>query len=172
MNKLAILVASVILVACASPKQENKQSNESAKPSAPAVAVTATSAVSPEAAAAAKLNAELQKQRNESVYFGYNEYTINPAFRKAIEKQADNMKHNKKESLVLAGNADERGSEAYNMALGEKRAASVKKVLAKLGVSASRIKLISYGKSKPELTCHEEKCWHENRRVDFSIAQK
>jgi peptidoglycan-associated lipoprotein len=69
--------------------------------------------------------------------------------------------------VVLEGNTDERGSAEYNMVLGLKRAEAVEKSLVTFGVSKSQIKVVSYGKSRPKMNCHEEKCWHENRRVDF-----
>lgn len=66
-------------------------------------------------------------------------------------------------SITLAGNADERGSSEYNLALGQERAESVKRVLKLLGVPEARLEAISYGKEKPRAVCHEEKCWAENR---------
>jgi peptidoglycan-associated lipoprotein len=73
--------------------------------------------------------------------------------------------------IILAGNADERGSTAYNLALGSRRANAVKNSLIIMGVLKTQIKVISYGNSKPRLTCHEEKCWQQNRRVDFVYPQ-
>lgn len=125
-----------------------------------------------DAASTANLASEIQKLHNESVYFDFDEYAIKPAFRDAIEKQAKSFNDLKHASLVLEGNCDERGSAAYNMALGAKRATSVKKQLVALGIAKSKIKVVSYGNTKPKLDCHEEKCWQENRRVDFVINQK
>jgi peptidoglycan-associated lipoprotein len=122
--------------------------------------------------AIANLAEKIQRLHDESVYFDFDQYSISPEFRNIIEKQAANFKNHKGAAVILEGNADERGSAAYNIALGEKRATSVKKILVTLGVPASKIKVVSYGKSKPVLDCHEEKCWQENRRVDFIFKQK
>ena len=93
----------------------------------------------------------------------------------ALQTAAKIIKKRKVRAMVavgdLEGNCDERGSAAYNLSLGEKRATSVKKILVSLGISAAHIKLVSYGNSKPLMNCHEEKCWHENRRVDFVFKQ-
>ena len=121
------------------------------------------------AADAANLAAELVQLHKESVYFDYNEYALKPEFKAVIAMQAEHIKNQNAASVVLEGNADERGSAAYNLALGEKRATAVKKALVTLGVSVSKIKVVSYGNTKPKLSCHEEKCWKENRRVDFVI---
>ena len=120
-------------------------------------------------AEAAKLAAELVQLHKESVYFDYDEYALKPEFKAAIEMQAEHLKNQNTASVVLEGNADERGSAAYNLALGEKRATAVKKALVTLGVPVSKIKVVSFGNTKPKLSCHEEKCWKENRRVDFVI---
>ena len=179
MNKLAMLVAALFLVACSTSKpianqQDGNASKTSAATASSAVAASATSPNTMTAAEveAAKLAAELQTLHNERVYFDYNQYSLKPDVRAIIEKQAANFKNMKHGVLVLQGNADERGSDAYNFALGEKRASSVKKALVALGVAPSKIKTVSFGKSKPKLDCHEEKCWKENRRVDFVVKQK
>ena len=169
MKNLAILLASLMMVACASSKSTAPQEGKPA--AAPVAPVTTAATVTPEAAAAAQLAAQLQKLHNDSVYFDYNQFVIKPEFRATIEKQATHMKSSKHIKVVLEGNCDERGSAAYNLSLGEKRATSVKKILVALGIPAAHIKLVSYGNSKPVMNCHEEKCWHENRRVDFVFKQ-
>jgi peptidoglycan-associated lipoprotein len=125
-----------------------------------------------DAASAANLAAEIMKLHKESVYFDYDKYDLKPEFRNIVDMQAASFKSRKNTALVLEGNADERGSAAYNMALGEKRANSVKKALVILGVPASKVKVVSFGNTRPKLACHEEKCWEENRRVDFVFKQK
>ena len=190
MNKLALLlVASLMLVACASPKPTpTAPANAAAKASTdatPAVANSASaSAVSADTsatvatAASAKSTEDVQKLavvqqlQADSIYFDFDQYAIKPEFRATLEKQAAFLKMNTNLVVVLEGNADERGSAAYNFALGEKRSSTVKKGLVLLGVSESQTKVVSYGNSRPKLACHEEKCWHENRRVDFAYKLK
>lgn len=109
---------------------------------------------------------------NKSVYFDYDDYSIKPQYQDLIKQNSDLLMSVPTLSITLVGNADERGSSEYNLALGQKRAESVKRILKMLGVPESRLEAISYGKEKPRATCHEEKCWAENRRVDFASEKK
>jgi peptidoglycan-associated lipoprotein len=70
-------------------------------------------------------------------------------------------------SAIIEGHADERGSEEYNLALGERRAESVRKYLSALGVSRSKLRVVSYGESKPAVAGHDESTWRLNRRAEF-----
>jgi len=74
-------------------------------------------------------------------------------------------------AVTLEGHCDERGSAEYNVALGEKRSSSAKDFLVQLGISADKLKTISYGKERPACTDHDEACWQKNRRVHFSTGQ-
>jgi peptidoglycan-associated lipoprotein len=199
MKKIAVLLAALMFAACATPKTSPTQSSANSGTST-ATTVATASAVNPasnvssstqkaseeaansttgnnkvqpnaDAAANAKLAGEIQSVHNESVYFDYDEYALKPEFRNNIENQATNFKNRPNASLTLEGNADERGSAAYNIALGEKRANAVKKVLVILGLPTTKIRVVSYGNTKPKLDCHEEKCWKENRRVDFVFKE-
>lgn len=105
--------------------------------------------------------------KNKSVYFDFDKSAVKSGYRNIIQQQANFIKSHGNDSVSVEGNCDERGSSKYNLALGERRANAVRKELETLGVSASQIKTVSFGKEKPRLTCHEEKCWKENRRVDF-----
>lgn len=104
----------------------------------------------------------------KNIYFDYDNFSIKPQYQDLVKQNADFMKQVAKDSVVLEGNADERGSTEYNLALGQKRAEAVRKVLVLMGVPDARIEAISYGEEKPRATCHDEKCWQENRRVDFA----
>ena len=109
---------------------------------------------------------------NQSVYFDYDDYSIKSQYQDLVKQNYDLLTSVPTLAITLVGNADERGSSEYNLALGQKRAESVKRVLKVLGVPESRLEAISYGKEKPRATCHEEKCWSENRRVDFSSEKR
>ena len=85
---------------------------------------------------------------------------------------AEWLKANPKVKVRIEGNCDERGTIEYNQALGQRRAASAKKYLTDVGVSPSRISLISYGKEKPACTDHNETCWQKNRRDDLVEAKE
>lgn len=114
-----------------------------------------------------RLTAEIQQLERQSDYFDYNKFAVKPEFQNVIQKEAEFIKGHKQDFVTLEGNADERGSDRYNMDLGNRRAAAVEKSLVMLGVSPAQIKVVSLGEEKPRLPCHQEKCWKENRRVDF-----
>jgi outer membrane protein OmpA-like peptidoglycan-associated protein len=102
----------------------------------------------------------------DSVYFDYDQdeptaQELGKIQRNAIIIQDQGL------SVILEGNADERGSHKYNMSLGLKRAERIKQILVDRGVSPDSIQVISLGKESPKATCHNETCWRDNRRVDF-----
>lgn len=103
-----------------------------------------------------------------SIYFDYDDFSVKADYRSVIEAHGRFLSKNTKLQVRLEGNADERGSKEYNLALGQKRAETVRKALVMMGVPDARIEAISYGAEKPRAACPEEKCWQENRRVDFA----
>ncbi len=158
---IAVVLASLMVAACSSsPKTNIAQVSQASEKNA----ATATAAADMELG---KLNAAIEQLQKQSDYFDYNKYVVKSEYRTVIRKEAEFIKSHKNDFVTLEGNADERGSEGYNLVLGEKRAEAVQKSLLHYGVSASQVKLVSLGKNKPRLTCHAEKCWKENRRVDF-----
>jgi len=113
------------------------------------------------------LAAQLDEMNRQSVYFDFGDTVIKPEYRELIQKQAEFMKAHANAVVTLEGNADERGSSEYNLALGDRRANAVRNALELIGVPDSQIKTVSLGEEHPRLTCHEEQCWKENRRTDF-----
>jgi len=81
------------------------------------------------------------------------------------------QRHEEWRVLVIEGNCDERGTEEYNLALGERRAHSVKQYLVSAGVPASRVDTVSFGESKPAAPGHDESAWKWNRRADFKVMR-
>jgi peptidoglycan-associated lipoprotein len=112
--------------------------------------------------AAAAASAGLQP-----VYFDFDRAFIRSDASATMKANADWLKAHPKAKIRIEGNCDERGTIEYNQALGQRRAASAKKFLTDLGISGSRISLISYGKEKPVCTDSTEGCWQKNRRDDF-----
>ena len=108
-------------------------------------------------------------EKLENVYFGFDQYKIDESAKKILLKNAEWLKYNPSLKVQLAGHCDERGTNNYNIALGNKRALYVKKQLAFLGISKDRLFSISYGEEKPTCWKGEEKCWSKNRRVQFLI---
>jgi peptidoglycan-associated lipoprotein len=102
-----------------------------------------------------------------SVYFDYDQYTIKPEFQPLIDAHAKFLGKNPKIKMLIQGNADERGSREYNLALGQKRAEAVKRALGLLGAREEQIESVSLGEEKPRCTEHDEECWAQNRRGDL-----
>ena len=102
-----------------------------------------------------------------SVYFDYDQYVIKDEFKPLIEAHAKFLVKNPSYKVLIQGNADERGSREYNLALGQKRAEAVKKALALLGAHDTQIEAVSLGKEKPRCSEHTEECWAQNRRADI-----
>jgi peptidoglycan-associated lipoprotein len=113
----------------------------------------------------AALKTGLLAQR--SVYFDYDKDNIKPEFTALVQAHANFLAQNRNRKVKLEGNADERGSREYNIALGQRRANAVKQALTVLGVAGDRIETISFGEDKPKALGHDEASWSQNRRVDI-----
>ncbi len=101
----------------------------------------------------------------DRVFFGFDKSSVSPAARSTLEKQAAWLKKFGSVRVTLEGHADERGTREYNLALGERRANAAKDFLVALGISSSRVRVISYGKERPVALGHEESSWKQNRRA-------
>lgn len=106
------------------------------------------------------------------IHFDYNEYSIREDAKPVLEADAAWLKKFKTAKLLIEGHCDERGTEDYNLALGEKRAKSTFDYLVSLGISGDRIKMISYGKSQPLDMGQDEAAWQKNRRAQFLVIEK
>ena len=108
----------------------------------------------------------------EAVYFDYDRSNVRsdqaPTLRSNSQAIND---HSEWQTVVIEGHCDERGSEEYNLALGERRAASVKSYLTNLGLSGSRMDTVSFGESKPSVQGHDESAWKWNRRGEFKVIK-
>lgn len=100
----------------------------------------------------------------DRVFFGYDESNVSGEGTATLDRQAEWLKKYPSVSITIEGHADERGTREYNLALGERRAASVKSYLMSKGVEASRINTISYGKERPAVTDPSPSGWSQNRR--------
>jgi peptidoglycan-associated lipoprotein len=109
--------------------------------------------------------AELLSQRR--VHFAFDSSTIDDEARAIIEAHASHLVANSQLKVTLEGNCDERGTREYNLALGERRAQAVERMMKVLGVAVSRIKTVSYGEEKPLCQEHDESCWRQNRRAEI-----
>ena len=102
-----------------------------------------------------------------SVYYEFDKSSLRPDDRKLVEANAEYLREHPDVKVRVEGNADERGSKEYNLALGQRRAESVAKAMSLLGVKEQRIEAVSYGEEKPKATGHDEQSWSENRRSDI-----
>lgn len=102
-----------------------------------------------------------------TIYFDFDKDTIRPEFESVLNQHAAYLQANPNTNVVLEGHADERGTREYNLALGERRANSVKQYLTIQGVPASQIEVVSYGEERPAAEGHTEEAYSQNRRVVF-----
>ena len=107
-----------------------------------------------------------------SVFFDYDKYSLSKAAQKVLIKNADWLKKDPSLKIQLEGYCDERGTNNYNLALGNKRAHKVKRELEVLGIDKGRMLTVSYGEEKPFCTERKESCWSQNRRVQFLIRRE
>jgi len=136
-----------------------------------ATARVTVNAPPPPPAAANLTDEELFSQNIKDVYFDYDSDAVRGDQQSSIQADAQFLNAHTNIPFVVEGHCDERGSTEYNLALGDRRASAVKNALTSAGVSASRIKTISYGKEKPFCTESNEACWQQNRRGHFAYAK-
>jgi peptidoglycan-associated lipoprotein len=114
---------------------------------------------------------ELFDQNMKDAYFDYDSYEVRPDAQSAIQADAQFLQQHPGITFTIEGHCDERGSTEYNLALGDNRANAVKTALTQAGVSADRMKTISFGKEKPFCTESNEQCWQQNRRGHFVFGK-
>lgn len=162
---LGVLLIS-LLTACAS---QTKQPGADVEDRSRA-ATQPRESVQTEEAAAPTLN-PLTDPNNilsrRSVYFDFDSYVVKDEFRSLVAAHAKYLRDNANARVLLQGNADERGSREYNLALGQRRADAVKYALTLSGAKEAQVEAVSLGEEKPRATGHDEASWAENRRVDI-----
>ena len=116
---------------------------------------------------------ELNKENIlEDVYFEFDKSRLTPETRETLKKHAKWLKEHPTVKILIEGHCDERGTEQYNLALGDRRAHAVKNYLISLGISPDRMKTISFGEMFPKVKVHNEWAWSQNRRCHFVIISK
>ena len=108
----------------------------------------------------------------KAVYFDFDKYDIRPDDAKTLDGDAAWLKANPNNLVLIEGHCDERGTNEYNLALGEKRAKAAMNYLVAQGIQANRVTIISYGKERPTCTEKTEDCWAKNRRDMFLTKGK
>lgn len=116
-----------------------------------------------------KMVQDREKFASDTVYFDFDKSNVKPQYNANIARVADYLKANTSNSLLIEGHCDDRGTEEYNLALGERRALAVRDKLMSAGVSGDRITTISYGKEKPAMIGTTEEAYAKNRRGVFVL---
>jgi peptidoglycan-associated lipoprotein len=165
----AAVSASLLLAACSSQPPAPEQTPATTSDSKPSTSTTtvpvAASDVDPYTLAALKDPKSAVYKR--SVFFDYDQYVIKDEFKALVEAHGKLLVKNPNVKMLIQGNADERGSREYNLALGQKRADAVKKALLLQGATEAQIESVSLGEEKPRCTESTETCWSQNRRGDM-----
>ena len=127
--------------------------------------VTVVQPQAPPAMTAAPSDEELFNQNVKDAFFDYDKSDIRPDAQSALMADAAFLQQHPNIRFMIEGHCDERGSTEYNLGLGDRRATTARDFLVQHGVSADRIRTISYGKEKPFCNTHDEQCWQQNRRA-------
>ena len=169
------ILALALLAGCATPapEQDGAAVEERSKPLAPEVARPKT----PSDTGAKPLDQRpvvgdpLKDPGNvlskRSVFFDLDSNLVKDEYKPVVAAHARYLQENRGKKMRVEGNADERGSREYNIALGQRRADAVRQMMQLLGAQASQIETVSYGEEKPRCTGHDETCWWQNRRGDI-----
>jgi peptidoglycan-associated lipoprotein len=154
LRSLSLLAGALLLAACASDNTDkggaagagagaNKPTNTNTQPGS---------------------REDFQQNVGDRVFFDFDKSDIKPEGRTVLQRQADWLKKFPNVTVTVEGHCDERGTREYNLALGERRASAVKKMLVALGVAPNRVSTISYGKERPAVVGSTEAAWAQNRR--------
>ncbi|MGZ5779616.1 MAG: peptidoglycan-associated lipoprotein Pal [Burkholderiaceae bacterium] len=173
MKKIILCAAIVsLLAACSSTPVKSEDQTASAQTSSTAKSDASSNATATRVGSTATQGNLLKDPNNilakRSVYFAFDKYAVDDKYHALIQAHAAYLQSHPDAKVTLQGNADERGGAEYNLALGQKRAAAVQKMMELSGASAKQIEAISFGKEKPKATGHNETAWAENRRTDVN----
>ena len=125
----------------------------------------------PTSPAPSESDSQLFSQNMKDVFYAYDSYEITPEYQAVLQSDARFLQQHPGMSFLIEGHCDERGSIEYNLTLGEYRANAAKQALVQQGVSATRIRTLSYGKEKPFCNESTEACWQQNRRAHFVYSK-
>lgn len=168
MLKICIPLALVLAGGCATQsKNEDATTPQSSATNASSTSSASSSSAPSSSTRGAMTRTAAGKPDTRSVYYDFDKSSLTAEDKKVIEANAQYLRDHPDVKARVEGNADERGSKEYNLALGQRRAESVTKAMQLLGVSEQRLEAVSYGEEKPKATGHDEQSWSENRRSDI-----
>ena len=156
----------------AAVEQESAAEKKAPAEAAPAKAPEAQKVDEASMAAEAAAGANKEASQFTDINFAFDRFDLKPEAREILGTHAKWLTAHPEFIVRIEGNCDERGTVEYNMALGQRRAASAMKYLVDLGVSKNRIKTVSYGKERPLDPGHDEEAWAKNRRDHFSVTRQ
>ena len=177
----SLIASALLLGACATTDEQKPAAAapvQSAKP-APAPAPTpvkpqGVTTVETGKSTATSPFAVLKDPNNilskRSVFFDYDSNSVKDEYKNMVQAHSRYLGDKRDSKIRIEGNCDERGSREYNLALGQRRAESVKKMMTVLGVQDGRIETVSFGEEKPMAPGHDEQAWSQNRRADIKYA--
>jgi peptidoglycan-associated lipoprotein len=185
-RSILTLALAVVLAACSStpeapPPAALRPASTAAPAPVAAPAMAPAPAAAPQPAPASTvatvvlpeyLDPKSELSRARSVYFDFDDYSLKAEFQGLIERHGKFLASHPAVAIKIEGNADERGSAEYNLALGQRRAAAVLRSLRVYGVRDSQMEAISWGEEKPKAAGHDESAWAQNRRADIRYPDK
>jgi peptidoglycan-associated lipoprotein len=168
---LSLFAAVALLGACAQTPDESAKTGDSGmskasmdKPMAKSMKKKRGPAIAPGS------SADFVASVGDRVFFGYDKSSLKPVGKRTKERQAAWLKKYSSVKITVEGHADERGTREYNLALGERRANAAKDYLIALGVSASRVRVVSYGEERPDAVGSNKGAWSQNRRAVTTLS--
>jgi peptidoglycan-associated lipoprotein len=168
LKTLSIFTALLLVAACeTAPTETGDSSGGGATTQTSGTSGSSTTVVTETTSTTVKPGSQEDLVLNvgDRVFFGFDKYDLSDEAQATLQRQAAWLKANPTVTLLIEGNTDERGTREYNLALGERRATSVKNYLVTLGISPNRLSTISYGKERPVALGHNEAAWAQNRRA-------
>ena len=173
-----VLFATLIAIALAgcktTPTDDNaapvEEKSATASQSGASTSGTTGSGVSGSSSSSNPLRDPNNILSKRSVYFDFDSYVVRDEFKPLVEAHARYLQSNRNARMTIQGNADERGSHEYNLALGQRRADAVKRMMTLIGATDGQVETVSFGKEKPRNSGHDEVAWAENRRDDMVYA--
>ncbi len=161
-TKVLMVVAALALAACNNPRGGSGQWDDANGFGAGAGGIQTGALGDPNDPSSI---AHFQQRVGDRVFFDTDASTLNDTARQTLAGQARWLSSNPQYTILVEGHADERGTREYNVALGARRANAAMQYLVSQGISANRIRTVSYGKERPVEACPEPRCWNQNRRA-------
>jgi peptidoglycan-associated lipoprotein len=175
-NFALYLVLAVLAAACASKETRTDApvTDRSASTTSPSTSTATPGSTTRPSTSSNVAGNPLRDPNNilskRSVFFDYDSNAVKDEYRGMVQAHSRYLSDQRDSRVRIEGNCDERGSREYNLALGQRRAEAVKKVMTVLGVPDARIETTSYGEEKPVAAGHDEQSWSQNRRADIKYA--